>query len=170
MLYVTQKDWYTKRDVLVLTCQTMQEVYDHFVAMFGKWSRFETYFDNDPLATYGVKRAPYGLEVPEHCFVITDNNDLRYSYEYVKGTFRKIRNPSGTGYYRYFYGGVKHHRSYYREVATFNERKHAVVVDEFEPKIRCKRNATNLPNSWDDILHEDVRNRNWKRYRKHQWK
>lgn len=36
--------------------------------------------------------------------------------------------------------------------------------------VRAKRNPRNLPDAWDDIRKTDASNRNWKRYRKTQWK
>ena len=35
---------------------------------------------------------------------------------------------------------------------------------------RAKRKASNMPNTWDDILKSNYKNRNWKQYRKTEWK
>lgn len=61
---------------------------------------------------------------------------------------------------------------FYRRIRTTHERRwaHAWDDEEFAPKVRSRRNARNLPNSWDDIPRFDWRHRSWKRYRKHQWK
>ncbi|WP_444957126.1 hypothetical protein [Microbulbifer sp. ZKSA002] len=37
-------------------------------------------------------------------------------------------------------------------------------------KIRGRRNPKCLPNSWDDYYRSNMRLRNWKTYRKQQWK
>jgi len=61
---------------------------------------------------------------------------------------------------------------YHRGVRTMNEKRQveACELDEFSPKVRCRRNAANLPNSWDDYMRSDLRNNNWKKHRKTQWK
>lgn len=61
---------------------------------------------------------------------------------------------------------------FFRRMATFQERKWANAWDdeEFAPKVRKRRNARNLPNSWDDYKRMEYKDNNWKRYRKTQWK
>lgn len=56
-----------------------------------------------------------------------------------------------------------------RRLKTTNERRQAVPVDD-EPAPRVKRNARNIPSSWDDIAVGAWRVRNWKHYRHQQWK
>lgn len=52
----------------------------------------------------------------------------------------------------------------------YNGRKHFQEIDGYLIKIRPKRNKINLVDAWDDIIIRDYYRRNWKHYRKHQWK
>jgi hypothetical protein len=109
------------------------------------------------------------------CFVATNHKGIWYSREYIRGEFRKFYKDS-LAKFRYYNGipGHKYHSrgTYYRAVKTSQERRMAanVLLEENEPKWRSSRNTHNLVDRWDDIHHEDWRNRNWKRYRKTQWK
>jgi len=60
--------------------------------------------------------------------------------------------------------------SYHRSPKSEQEKAVAAVADkdEEEPKVRAKRNAKNLPDSWDDI--PPGRTRSWKKHRKTQYK
>ena len=73
---------------------------------------------------------------------------------------------------RWFIGRKRSHYHYYRRVRTTQERRWANAWDdeEFAPKIRKCRNASNLPSYWDDQPRSNCDNHNWKRFRKHQWK
>lgn len=65
---------------------------------------------------------------------------------------------------------------YYRQVKTAQEYKencslvHNEDISFYKVKIRAKRNNNNLPNAWDDLNHQDYNYKNWKNYRKTQWK
>lgn len=59
---------------------------------------------------------------------------------------------------------------YHRRIHTMPERRMASVFDENEPGPRASRNSGNLPNSWDDLTRSDYAAKNWKTYRKTQWK
>lgn len=74
--------------------------------------------------------------------------------------------------YRRFSGRKRRHYRFHRRFRTFQERKWAQAWDDEEdaPKVRARRNAKNLPNPWDDYPRHDWRIRNWKRYRRYQWK
>lgn len=66
---------------------------------------------------------------------------------------------------KYFRGGSKYRRqrgTIFRHPATFSQLRE---VDEF---VRPKRR--NLPNSWDDKLRSNWDNKNWKKFRKTQYK
>lgn len=67
---------------------------------------------------------------------------------------------------------AKRRRYRLRRIRTTHERRWVRAWDdeEFAPKIRARRNARNLPDSWDDYVRRDVDDRNWKRHRRHQWK
>lgn len=63
---------------------------------------------------------------------------------------------------------------YFRYPHTKNEMKQyfASVVNEIDIpiKIRGCRHPKSLPHSWDDIYRSNMALRNWKAYRKNQWK
>lgn len=66
-----------------------------------------------------------------------------------------------------------HKGSYYRRVKTFQEHRSDFTTEDedfYGVKVRCKRNSKNLPNAWDDIPRHCCDRKNWKYYRKHQWK
>lgn len=69
---------------------------------------------------------------------------------------------------RKYRGGRRH----FRLVRTMNECRAAALVlpEEGEVPPRPRRNEKNIPDSWDEIHCSSRRNRNWKRYRKTQWK
>lgn len=67
--------------------------------------------------------------------------------------------------------GGKRNFNGFRSIKTTNERRQSFIDDEAKEygiKARPKRNATNLPDSWDDIW--KWRNKNWKSFRKTQYK
>lgn len=53
---------------------------------------------------------------------------------------------------------------------TQQGRRLSQVLDDNEPNIRAKRNLKNLPTAWDDAVRTDHGDRNWKRYRRTQYK
>lgn len=72
-------------------------------------------------------------------------------------------------------------KSYYskmfRKPKTIQERRFNSLSEDFEydgmtvrVKMRARRSAGNLPNSWDDIYRSDNKIVSWKKYRKQQWK
>lgn len=72
-------------------------------------------------------------------------------------------------------------KSYYskmfRKPKTIQERRFNSSNEDFEYegktikiKMRSRRSAKNLPNSWDDIYRSDHKIVSWKKYRKQQWK
>jgi len=69
--------------------------------------------------------------------------------------------------------GRRHYRhSSHRRPRTTNERRLAAltVTEDGEVPPRPRRGANTLPSSYDDISYLGERNRNWKRYRRSQWK
>lgn len=70
--------------------------------------------------------------------------------------------------------GIRAWRSgghYFRRIRTTQERRWATpVAEEGEPAPRPERNLRNLPNSWDDYGIAARADRNWKRFRRQQWK
>ena len=87
----------------------------------------------------------------------------RNNYEFRKGPVPYTRKRRGG------------HKGY-RRPKSFNERKAAEAhkLDEdikfYGVKIRAKRNFNNLIDSWDDYPRRDWGAKNWKVYRKTQWK
>lgn len=59
-----------------------------------------------------------------------------------------------------------------RRLKTTQERRlHAFYdVEAGEPKPRARRTGSNLASAFDDQIRSDADARNWKHYRKHQWK
>ncbi len=62
--------------------------------------------------------------------------------------------------------------AYFRHPKTGNEMRQYFITSMNEMKIpikvRGRRKPKHLPNAWDDISRSDTRN--WKAYRKTQWK
>jgi hypothetical protein len=61
-----------------------------------------------------------------------------------------------------------HKGCYYRSMKTMQERKASLAAKEDEIPWRARRNFRNLPNAWDD--YPRFMQKNWKKFRKHQWK
>lgn len=59
-----------------------------------------------------------------------------------------------------------------RQLKTTQERRlnASYDCDGGEPKPRSRRTGSNLPTAYDDQIRSDADARNWKHYRKHQWK
>lgn len=143
--------------------------HDKYYFAWEKYQYLEDKFSHvyDEIMTYKVLD---GIKKPIYKYVIENEHGLRFSYSYVKGEFQKIRKKLSirfiwisTGYKRISRGG------YFKHPKTLQEMKYSMIMDECEPKPRAKRNHKNLPNSYDDIPHSDY-TRNWKKYRKTQWK
>lgn len=63
------------------------------------------------------------------------------------------------------------HRRWMRRIHTTPERRWAAPIkEEGEVAPRAARNASNIPNSWDDYVRDTREARGWKRNRAHQWK
>ncbi len=68
--------------------------------------------------------------------------------------------------------GSKYGARYYKQPRTIQERR-AYFYDELSEygvSLRLTRSARNLPDPWDDRSRADFRIRNWKRYRRTQYK
>lgn len=67
--------------------------------------------------------------------------------------------------------GLRRGRSCYRRVRHMNARRGAETFHaEGEVSPRAARDTGRLPNPWDDYKESSYGQRNWKRFRKHQWK
>lgn len=51
-----------------------------------------------------------------------------------------------------------------------NGRRNGQWIEDFCLKMRPSRNMANLPNSWDDIVRRDLKDRSWKHHRLTQYK
>jgi len=79
------------------------------------------------------------------------NGPLRSVHDY--GNWRGHRHPKTTQE---------------RRIARAHERDEDLRY--YGIKVRAKRNFRNLPNAWDDISHSDWGQKNWKNYRRTQYK
>ena len=61
-----------------------------------------------------------------------------------------------------------HKGTYYRHMKTTQERRWSLAEKDDGVRWRARRNFHNLPNAWDDWARHNEKN--WKRFRKHQWK
>jgi hypothetical protein len=176
MLTVIQKNFYGKKNIVLGYFNNIKHVYDHFSNQYGAY-HLEERFSHNPYEFY-YRNFDYQLngalrlisQPPVYCMVVVNENDIRYSREFLLGEFRKIRKKRTN---IYFYGYKRHSRgSYFRRPHTFQERKMSVNVlkEEGEPMWRLARGYHALPTTWDDIYHKDTYNDNWKRYRKTRWK
>jgi hypothetical protein len=180
MLYVKQAQ-YNGVIVEVGQFKDIKEIYNTFKDAFGSY-RFaasaSARFSHDLYEVYSAGGSYYydntgclRLTEREYCYVIENSSGVRYSRDTVYGLFNKLDKPRK--YVPYFYGGKKRHfRSTYRRIAFFQELKAAsgILLEEGEVKPRPSRSPTHLPNSWDEYGRFDTCDRNWKRYRKKQYK
>jgi hypothetical protein len=171
MLTVYQKIYGNSNLKVIGDFGSFKSVYEYFkhTRLYG-YVGIESIFSHNSDETYR-KETTWGMSVPVYCFVIENHKGLRYSREFIVNEFKKYQKKYR--YYNYFNGGKRHPRGHYhRHPHTLQEIKASahVLMEECEPIWRASRNHHNLPDSYDDINHYDDYNRNWKRYRKQQWK
>lgn len=84
--------------------------------------------------------------------------------------YRRIEGWNGTGPVPGTGGWGNGH--YFRHPVTLQALKAAcgVCKEDGEPSMRGNRTKSHVPSSWDDIHRSDRGIRNWKKYRKQQWK
>jgi len=95
------------------------------------------------------------------------------TYDDIPSAFQPKKKKQPSYWYNGF-GSGKGRRRYFRRPKTTQERRKSFDIDRedrelYGVKIRPSRNATNLPDTWDDIKHAR-RGDNWKNYRKTQYK
>lgn len=66
--------------------------------------------------------------------------------------------------------GKSRHCHYWRHPRTTQERRWSLAWKEDGVMGRASRNFHNLPTTWDDIYRASYENKNWKKFRKHQWR
>ncbi len=101
---------------------------------------------------------------------IEDFNVLRIQRQ-EKRRFRRgaLGRGDGAGLAPYIHKRKKGY--YFRCIAFINAYRVAeTFVEEGEVPPRPRRNAMNLPNNWDDYCVAARSNRNWKQFRRTQWK
>jgi hypothetical protein len=160
MLTVYQKVYGKSNPKIIGDFDSFKDIYEQF-----KYSQFS----HNPNEEYR-KVSEWGMSVPVYCFVIENHKGLRYGREFITNEFKAFRKKYN---WWYFNGFKRHPRGHYhRHPHTLQESKASahVLVEEGEPIWRASRNYHNLPDTYDDIHHYDECNRNWKRYRKQQWK
>jgi hypothetical protein len=61
---------------------------------------------------------------------------------------------------------------YYKQPRTIQERRAYFhdEISEYDVRVRITRSARNLPDPWDDRSRADFKIKNWKRYRRTQYK
>lgn len=104
-----------------------------------------------------------------YCYVAYENDVTLVTPDRLVGLNRQLHPPR-----RYYWHSWRKRNwrkgGHYRQMRTTQERRWAAAWDdeEFAPKTRAARNFRNLPNAWDDWWRTE--DRNWKRYRRTQWK
>jgi len=159
MLTVYKRDYYTNVNVEIGCFDNINDIYNHFRSIY--------YIHGSSLAEL-FSHNPF-----DYRLVVENYNGVRYSRDTLLGNFRAISKKQKERYSNYFYGFKRHNRSHYhRRPKTISERRASVSVikEEGEPIWRYSRNHHNLPTTYDDLTCRDTYNRNWKRYRKKQYK
>lgn len=89
---------------------------------------------------------------------------VRSLYFYRFGYYCGEGPVPGTGKSR------SHRGSYFKVFSSVPEMRQNQVIEADEPVARAQRNLHNLSSAWDDDIRKDRRNKNWKRFRKTQYK
>ncbi len=171
-----KKDNHSGYDIEVGEFSNFGKLYHIFAKVYGSY-QLENMFSFDPCDIW--QRNCFDVT---YCFYVVDHTGVRYTREFIVGEFRKYRAIARREYYNsigklygyginnYFSGHVRHRRCCVH-IRTIQSRREAVNVleEEGEPKFRGSRGFHTLPSSWD-AKRCDTNDKNWKRYRKHQWK
>lgn len=59
---------------------------------------------------------------------------------------------------------------FFRHPKTTQERRWSYADWDGQVHIRHKRRAKAIPSAWDELMRSHLKDRNWKRFRRHQWK
>lgn len=186
MFFIYQKSWATKRDHEIGVCEKIEDILDlanakiYVNGYYGE-SIIRKLFSDSPLGIYKKEEWIHRLAAaasgrcmyvpPEHCwYVVTHNNNILHPGEIVAAW--KKRRAKRNSQPQYNPGRKRHHCRYFRRPHTTQERRLSVawISEEGEPAPRGSRSFCNLPNSWDDYTRSDYYNRNWKKFRKTQYK
>ena len=131
-------------------------------------SSIERYVGSVYLPTYGIY-----VKIPVFSKVAYNEKGKLLTVDHLLGLSYKHQNERHSKYrwrYNSWSKNNYHRGSCHRRIRTTQERRwaHAWDDEEFAPKVRGRRNASNLPNSWDDYWRYNLKN--WKDHRKTQWK
>lgn len=115
-----------------------------------------------------ILRDDSGKELTSKNFLEFTNCKYNYKKRYI---IRGMGPIQGTGRSRKTYSKI------FRKPKTIQERRKNSSTESFEYegliikiKIRSRRSAKSLPNSWDDVYRSNYKINSWKKYRKQQWK
>jgi hypothetical protein len=86
--------------------------------------------------------------------------DIVYEYRREPVPFTRCRR--GSSYVSSYY---KHPRTIQERRAYFHDE-----ISEYDVRVRRSRSARSLPDPWDDRIRSDVGIKNWKNYRRTQYK
>lgn len=157
---------HTGYDFVMGYFDTIEDIWLYFSKVYKRYKLAERFSH--------MVNEPYGgnefCSIPEYCMYVVNDAGIRLSRDTLRGEFYKIYKPHD--YPRFPSWGRNHHYRGFRHIRTTQERRASVHVlaEEGEPPFRAARNTHNLPNYWDDMYHSDWGQKNWKRFRKTQWK
>lgn len=170
---------------IVLQAETLEElIYQNFYNFDINFYREDTHRKSNPDRVFTIRHRLF----PDY-FTVLDDADLTISRYQIEQAYFETKSRRDHDYYnRYFkpqngfregpvkYTGKRCYRGYYRRPKTTSERRVAALsevdedIQDYGIKLRQKRHHNNLPDTWDDNLRSCCHDRNWKRYRRHQWK
>lgn len=162
--------------------------YNSFFSLFRLNRDYFKYFGNNPDIRverdmywpghhYGPLKASVNdkfleFNVNTYVYVVYDENENLVPVGTLKNLFGEWKKTKIPRWIFRFAGIKSSNCSYFRRIRTFQEKKwsKAWTDEEFAPKIRAKRGMRRLPDAWDDYQIAARENRNWKEFRKTQWR
>jgi len=170
MIEVTQKNRYGT--VEIVGQYTDKEFGEEYCPSY-----IELHFSTDPIMigsqmVYPAWDVYVGIRIPMFQFVAYNHKGKVLDPTHLIGISRKY-NKQYLRWKNWHYissWGFKHGHGGWRKQRTFHESKwnHAWDDEEFCPPVRAKRDGL-LPDPWDDEFYIHTE-KNWKNFRKHQWK
>lgn len=108
---------------------------------------------------------------PKHQYALIDSLGDIIDPDKVRESYNKLHPRSNNGRWKWGRSNkASRFGSYYRHPRTFQERKWNCDMEDGAPPPRGRRRQGTLPCDWDDRIRDSVFWKNWKYYRKHQWK
>lgn len=165
-----------KDDGIVRTFKSFNDVVRHWVELrkLDIGAQFKIVYDlNNVVARirYEHARERY-FPVGHHEFVLRDSFGDILDPEDIKKAYRKDKPYRYPRWANHHPGSKPSMGWWIRRPKTIQEARWVNAWDdeEFAPRVRARRNAKNLPNAWDDEHRSDLAIRNWKQFRRTQWK